>query len=387
MHDKVFISYVKEDYAFASKLYDYLVDNNFIPWLDKKEILPGQDWNFVIRKALRDANYIVLLLSSTSIQKRGYVQREFKAALDFVEEKLEDDIYLIPLKINDCIIPEKLSKFQWIEYDADNCFPLILSSLSLQREKYLEQERKLIAAKEIFAYEEHKENFEYGNNVRFSISTNYFQFTDDDNPNLRELNAIIKGKQADYIASSRKDFYNISGELIELDFESMNWSYEASYTPNLISKNIISVNENNYQYTGGAHGNGFIFGLNFHLNPFFKITLQELFEYEDTENVLNFFSNYCYEELRKIHNESLESSQEEIDSQTPDTLFWEGSLAPKWETFEAFFISKSGFEIIFNAYSVSGYAFGVQIVPIHYESILPIIKKPDLLKKLIDKLQ
>src|SRR5690606_24144355 len=110
----------------------------------------------------------------------------------------------------------------------------------------------------------------------FTISTNYFQFTDNDNQNLTELNAIIKGKQADYIASSRKDFYNVSGELIKLDFESMNWSYEASYTPNLISKNIISVNENNYQYTGGAHGNGYIFGLNFHLNPFFKITLQEL---------------------------------------------------------------------------------------------------------------
>ena len=387
MHDKVFISYAKEDYSFASKLYDYLIENNFNPWLDKKEILPGQDWNFLIRKALRDANYIVLLLSSTSVQKRGYVQREFKVALDFVEEKLEDDVYLIPLRINDCIIPEKLSKFQWIEYDTDNCFPLILSSLSLQREKYLEQERKLIAAKEIFAYEEHKQNFEYGNNTRFTISTNYFQFTDNDNPNLTELNAIIKGKQADYIASSRKNFYNVSGELIELDFESMNWSYEASYTPNLISKNIISVNKNNYQYTGGAHGNGFILGLNFHLNPFFKITLEELFDYEDTENVLNFFSNYCYKELRKIHNEWMEPTQEEIVSQTRDTLFWEGSLVPKWETFEAFFISRNGFEIIFNAYSVSCYAFGVQIIPIPYESILPLLKKPNLLKKLIKKLQ
>jgi hypothetical protein len=387
MHDKVFISYAKEDYTFASELYEYLIKNNFIPWLDKKEILPGQDWNFVIRKALREANYIILLLSSTSVQKRGYVQREFTAALDFVEEKLEDDIYLIPLKINNCIIPEKLSKFQWIEYNAENSFQLILSSLMLQREKYLEHERNLIAAKEIFAFEEYKENFEYGNHLKFTISTSYFQFTDIDNQNLNELNAIIKGKQAEYIANSRKEFYNISGELVELDFESINWRYETTYAPNLISKNIISVNENSYQYTGGAHGNGSIYGLNFHLNPFFKITLQELFEYEDTENVLQFFSNYCYEELRKIHNEWLQPSQEEIDSQTPDTLFWEGSLAPKWENFEAFFISKIGFEIIFNAYSVCSYAFGVQIVTIPYETLLPIIKKPDLLKKLISKLQ
>jgi len=387
MYDKVFISYAKEDYVFASKLYDYLNENNFVPWLDKKAILPGQDWNFVIRKALREANYIVLLLSSTSVQKRGYVQREFKAALDFVEEKLEDDIYLIPLKINDCIVPDKLAKFQWIEYDTNNCFELILSSLRLQREKYLEHERKQIAAKEIFAYTEFKEDFEYGDKVRFIITTNYFQFIDDGNPNLKELNAIIKGKQAQYIASSRKDFYNISGELIDLGFDSMNWSYEISYSLNLISKNIISVNENNYQYTGGAHGNGSVYGLNYHLNPFFKITLEELFEYEDHENVLNFFSRYCYDELREIHNEFSEPNQEEIENQTPDTLFWEGSLAPKWETFDAFFISKNAFEIIFNAYSVSSYAFGIQIIPIPYESILPILTKPDLLKNLINKLQ
>ncbi|WP_324670754.1 toll/interleukin-1 receptor domain-containing protein [Hymenobacter sp. GOD-10R] len=112
MHDKVFISYAKEDYRFAESLYNFLNSNNFQPWIDKKGILPGQDWNFIIRKALREANYIILLLSDTSVQKRGYVQREFKLALEYYEEKLEDDIYLIPLKINDCQVPDRLSKFQ-----------------------------------------------------------------------------------------------------------------------------------------------------------------------------------------------------------------------------------------------------------------------------------
>jgi len=36
MFDKVFISYAKEDYVFAEKLYDFLIENNFKPWLDKK---------------------------------------------------------------------------------------------------------------------------------------------------------------------------------------------------------------------------------------------------------------------------------------------------------------------------------------------------------------
>lgn len=387
MYNKVFISYAKEDYMFAAKLYDFLSSNDYKPWLDKKEILPGQYWNFIIRKALREANYIILLLSNISVQKRGYVQREFKTALDFVEEKLEDDIYLIPIKMNECAVPEKLSKFQWIEYDESSCFESVLTALNLQREKYIEFERKQIAAKELFAYEEFEENFQYGISPKFHVKTNYCQFSDETNPSLKELNAIIKGKQAEYVADSRKSFYSITGNLQHLDFESLDWSFEISYLPNLITRSIISINENLYSFTGGAHGNGFIEGLNYHLDPLFIITLEELFEYEDHETVLNFLSNYCYEELRKIHNEWLQPDEDEIASQTANTLFWEGSLEPKWENFKTFFVSKNSLEIIFNAYSVSAYAFGIQIIPIPYELIMSKLTKPDNLKGLVAKLQ
>ena len=319
MHDKIFISYAKEDYQFASKLYDFLTENNFSPFLDKKNILPGQDWNFVIKKALREANYIILLLSITSIQKRGYVQKEFKTALDFVDEKLEDDIYLIPLKINDCIVPDKLSRFQWIEYDSSDCFNLILSSLRLQRAKYLEEERKLIMAKEIFAYREFCENFEYGDKIRILMSSKFFQFNNEENINLKHLNAIIKGEHASYIAYGRKHFFTISGEVINMDNERMNWIYEISDTPNLITKHIISVNRSTYRYSGGAHGHGFINGHNFHLNPFFEIRLEEFFDLIDYKSVLDFISNFCCQELRKIYNEIMNLSAEEND--TIDTKF------------------------------------------------------------------
>jgi hypothetical protein len=387
MYDKIFISYAKEDYPFAARLYEFLNENNFNPWLDKKEILPGQDWNFIINKALREANYIILLLSNVSVQKRGYVQREFKTALNFVEEKLDDDIYLILIKIDDCVVPITLSKFQWIKYDDDSCFETILRSLNLQREKYIDDERKQIAAKELFEYQELEENFEYGNSIKFFIRTKYCQFIDVSNRNLAELNAIIKGKQAEYIAESRKNFYTITGDLLNLDFESPGWSFEVSYSPNLITKLLISISENVYNFSGGAHGSGYINGLNFHLNPFFIVTLEELFEYEDHDPVLNFFSTFCYEELRKRHNEWIQPDEEEIALQTPNNLFYEGSLDPKWENFSAFLISKSSIEMIFNTYSVSAYAFGVQIIPIPYEKILTVLSKPENLRSLINKLE
>lgn len=387
MHNKVFISYAKEDYSFAERLYNFLEKNNFDPWLDKKKILPGQNWNFVIRKSLREANYIILLLSNISVEKRGYVQREFKAAYDFVEEKLEDDIYLIPLKINNCKVPENLSKFQWIEYDSDSCFNLILQSLLVQKEKYIEYERRKVAAKELFAYSEYEENLNYGVSKSFDIETKYFQFLDETNSYLKELNSIIKGKQNEYIIDCRKQFYKINGELIDLHEYSSGWVFQLTSSPNLITKSIISINENAYAYTGGAHGNGSVSGLNYNLSPLFIIKIEDIFNYKDHDKVLTFFSNYCYEELRRLHNEWLEPDEEEILTQTPESLFWENSLIPKWENFNNFFISKSGLEIIFNTYSVSSYAFGVQIILIPYERLLSILSEPDTLKNLVQKLQ
>lgn len=387
MNDKVFISYAKEDYAFAEKLYIFLAENNFNPWLDKKGILPGQNWDYVIKKSLREANYIILLLSNISVQKRGYVQREFKLALEYFEEKLEDDIYLIPLKINDCEIPQRLSRFQWVEYSIDECFDLVLQSLHLQRQKYAELEKKLIASKELFEYKECEQNFEYGDKNSYRINTNYFQFLDETNPSLSEINAIIKGKNIEQIVTSRKDFYEIYGELINNEYSTLGWEYDISYTPNLISKSIISINENFYSFTGGAHGNAFINGINYHLNPTYKINLEDLFEFEEHEKVLNFLSDFCYAELRKLYNESYEISEEEIEKQEKDTLFWEDSLSPKWENFNTFLISKQGLEIIFNAYSVSGYAFGLHFIQISFDKIISILTNGNKLKYLHDKLK
>jgi len=160
MFDKVFISYAKEDYQFAEKLYIYLSENGFDPWLDKKNLLPGQQWDYEIKKGLREANYVILMLSNNSVKKRGYVQREFKLAVKYFEEKLEDDIYLIPIKIDKCNAPENLSAFQWIEI-SDHSFDVILKSLNIQQNKYLEFQQEQLNKHRTFETKEVKEDFLY----------------------------------------------------------------------------------------------------------------------------------------------------------------------------------------------------------------------------------
>lgn len=102
MTTQVFISYAKEDNAFAEKLHRDLQQVGVKPWLDSVDLIPGQNWDMVISKAIRESRYFIALLSSRSVGKKGYVQKEIRDALKIAQEYSPDKIYIIPLRIDDC---------------------------------------------------------------------------------------------------------------------------------------------------------------------------------------------------------------------------------------------------------------------------------------------
>lgn len=112
---QIFLSYANEDQKEVEKLYDDLSSAGFKPWMDKKDILPGEKWKLSIRKAIRDSDFFVVCLSSNSVNKRGFLQKEIRAALDILDEMLDSDIYLIPMRLEDCEVPEGLRDLQWVD--------------------------------------------------------------------------------------------------------------------------------------------------------------------------------------------------------------------------------------------------------------------------------
>jgi hypothetical protein len=102
----VFISYARQDSDSAFRLYEDLKSGTDLkPWLDKKDLLPGKNWSLEIRKAIKNSRYFIALFSSTSVQKRGYVQKEFRKAIDTFDEFPEGEIFAIPVRLDDCEIP------------------------------------------------------------------------------------------------------------------------------------------------------------------------------------------------------------------------------------------------------------------------------------------
>ncbi len=59
---KIFISYAKEDYEIAKKLYDDLKKTDVEPWLDDEDHLPGQNWKLAIKKAIKSSSYCLVVV-------------------------------------------------------------------------------------------------------------------------------------------------------------------------------------------------------------------------------------------------------------------------------------------------------------------------------------
>jgi hypothetical protein len=73
-----------------------------------------------IKDAIRNSRYVIALLSSNSVEKRGYVQRELKEALEVLDEFPESKIFVIPVRINDCkVTDEKLRELQIVDLFTD----------------------------------------------------------------------------------------------------------------------------------------------------------------------------------------------------------------------------------------------------------------------------
>jgi len=118
--NQIFLSYARKDIEQVEILYQRLVEAGFRPWMDTKDILPGEQWQSSIQRAIRDSDFIVVCLSENSVDRRGWIQREIKQALDAWQGMLDSDIYLIPVRLHDCEAPESLGDFQWVDlFESD----------------------------------------------------------------------------------------------------------------------------------------------------------------------------------------------------------------------------------------------------------------------------
>jgi hypothetical protein len=106
----VFLCYAREDFERICNLYTLLKKLGLRPWLDQYDIKVGEQWRIATEKAVRGADFFIACFSKCSVKKNGYVQREYRLALDTLMERPPDRIFLIPVRLDDCELPDLRSK-------------------------------------------------------------------------------------------------------------------------------------------------------------------------------------------------------------------------------------------------------------------------------------
>ena len=134
---KVFLCHASQDKPVVRELYRRLLAEDWIdPWLDEEKLLPGQDWNLEIEKAVETSDAVLVCVSIISVAKEGYVQKELRRILDLALEKLEGAIFIIPVRLDDCRIPRQLKDWQFLDYypesRRDTAYDRLRSSLKIR---------------------------------------------------------------------------------------------------------------------------------------------------------------------------------------------------------------------------------------------------------------
>jgi TIR domain len=117
---RVFIAYVEEDLEQAKRLYRAFEHHGFRPWMDKKNLMPGQNWPRAIETAIQTSDFFVACFSERATIKRGTFHSELRFALTCASKVPLDEIFFIPVRLDDCVVPGRIArKIQYVDLFPD----------------------------------------------------------------------------------------------------------------------------------------------------------------------------------------------------------------------------------------------------------------------------
>lgn len=181
----VFLCHASEDKPAVRKLYERLVEDGIDAWLDEENLLPGQNWELEISNAVKKSDAVIVFLSSRSVKKAGFVQKEIKLALDVAQEKPEGTIFFIPARLDESSVPDSLREYQWVDLFDDKGYEKIKRALltridlpEVESHSYSDKDTKLaqvtiIIERDILKFtDEEKDGFVYAISKLIGVSSN-----------------------------------------------------------------------------------------------------------------------------------------------------------------------------------------------------------------------
>jgi hypothetical protein len=254
----VFLSYASLDRSRILPFYDFLEREGFNPWIDCHKLKPGQNWDFEIKRALDKATFVIFFVSNNSHDRRGYLQRELKLVLDKMSEKLSDDIYLIPVLLDDdAKLPDQLRNIQHIRASDSNVNDQIAEALRFQLERLgahrIESQRK---GEITWALQTIRESWD--GLPGYDVELEYLDFSSTEYPNVSHISDYIKGRLLSNLFEHRRHKLWQSPDLFTYGQEQFYRTnmYDAHCGEPVIVGRVVTVRYNVHWYgAGAAHPN------------------------------------------------------------------------------------------------------------------------------------
>lgn len=359
---QVFISYARADNAFARQLYRSLREAGFNPWLDTENLRPGQNWDFEINIAIQRSSFIIFLISKNSVDKRGYLQREVKIALEKSKEKLIDDVYIIPILIDDTVeLPNELVSIHYILASKPDYVNDVIDSINLQivklggKRREVQEERDLFWSKNV-----RRENWDGIPGYEYEVEL--IDFSSETYPNVGDISSIVKAHFLADLCRLRGNKLNQTPDAHS--FAKDRWSrtdtYSASCNEPIITNRVLSlIYLVDWYGAGAAHSNHHYKTFCFVLDPMIAInSLSEVFV--DPDVVID---EICEKTVCELMNKRNDDGEIILDED------WVREGVKDWDSFPAFSFNKDGIQLLFPPYRVGPYAAGMFDVEISYGAL------------------
>ncbi len=129
---KVFLCYSHTDREVIRPLYSRLKKDGVELWLDREKLLPGQNWEDEIRKAIIRSHVVIVCLSRHFNKQKGYRHEELKIALEKAALLPDDEIFIIPARLEKCDTPDSLRHLHRVDLFEVDGYNKLMQALRKQ---------------------------------------------------------------------------------------------------------------------------------------------------------------------------------------------------------------------------------------------------------------
>ena len=364
----IFFSYATPDRDRVIPYFDFLLSRGVNVWIDFKRLVAGQDWDREIKRSLEKSTMIVIFLSENSVDRRGYVQRELRASLDKLKEKLLDDIFVIPVLLDNIpSIPSDVAVLQCVKTWIGDPFKQIDESIRHQLTTLGAQVQQLQESSQVlWSTQVIRESWDglpgYEADIRLlSLSSSKY-------PEIQGISDLIKGKFIDQLMKLRqvKLFQDPDNYSFGQERYSRCHTLDAGFSDPVISGRMLTIQSSSFWFTLGAHGYTTFSTEMFTLDPVTRVGLISSI-FHDPDGALT--------TIQTIVRTTLLNSESDENGEACTDESWVINGTSSWDSFCHAILKNDRIEFIFPQYQVDCYAAGVKSASVKYIDIFQFIKR------------